>query len=156
LRIVDLDVEAERRLKAPGEELDALFLVEAASTGEERLEAVLVVRDGSGALACGQLVEGVGAQRWPVAEMEKVLEAASRGNALVFLDLDVRHMDALFQVVGSHPHLLFLHDPLLVEVGLTPVDEDQRIGLAIIARKVKLLEPRRPILMVFASPALGG
>jgi len=51
LRIVDLDVEAERRLKAPGEELDTLFLVEAASSGEERLEAVLVVRDGAGALA---------------------------------------------------------------------------------------------------------
>ena len=51
LRVVDLDVEAERRLKAPGEELDTLFLVEAASPGEERLEAVLVVRDGAGALA---------------------------------------------------------------------------------------------------------
>ena len=48
---MDLDVEAERRLKALGEELDALFLVEAASPGEERLEAVLVVRDGAGALA---------------------------------------------------------------------------------------------------------
>ena len=48
---MDLDVEAERRLKAPGEELDALFLVEAASTGEERLEAVLVVCDGARALA---------------------------------------------------------------------------------------------------------
>ena len=73
---MDLDVEAKRRLKTPGEELDALFLIETPSTGKERLEAVLVVRDGSGALACGQLVEGVGAQRWPVAEMEKVLEAA--------------------------------------------------------------------------------
>ena len=100
-------------------------------------------------------MEGVGAQRWPVAEMEKVLEAAPRGDALVFLDLYVPHLGALFQVVGSHPHLLFLQDPLLVEVGLTPVDEDQRIGLAIIARKVKLLEPWRPILMVFASPGLG-
>ena len=48
---MDLDVEAKRRLKAPGEELDALFLVEVASPGEERLEAVLVVRDGAGALA---------------------------------------------------------------------------------------------------------
>ena len=48
---MDLDVEVERQLKAPGEELDALFLVEAASPGEERLEAVLVVRDGAGALA---------------------------------------------------------------------------------------------------------
>ena len=73
---MDLNVEAERRLKTPGEELDALFLIETPSTGKERLEAVLVVRDGARALAGGQFVEGVGAQRWPVAEMEKVLEAA--------------------------------------------------------------------------------
>ena len=51
LRVVYLDVETKRRLEAPGEELDALFLVEAASTGEERLEAVLVVRDGAVVLA---------------------------------------------------------------------------------------------------------
>jgi hypothetical protein len=51
LWIVDLDVEAERQLKAPSEELDALFLIEAPSMGEERLEAVLVVRDGASALA---------------------------------------------------------------------------------------------------------
>jgi hypothetical protein len=48
---MDLDVKAKRWLKAPGEELDALFLIEAPSIGEERLEAVLVVHDGASALA---------------------------------------------------------------------------------------------------------
>ena len=42
-----LDVEAERRLEARGEELDPLFLVQAARVREERLEAILVLRDGA-------------------------------------------------------------------------------------------------------------
>ena len=44
---MDLDVEAKRWLKAPGEELDTLFLIETPSTGKKRLETVLVVRDGA-------------------------------------------------------------------------------------------------------------
>ena len=76
LRVVDLDFEAKWRLEAPGEELDALFLIEAPGTGEDRLKTVLVLLDSAGALARGQFVEGIGAQRWSVAEMEKILEAA--------------------------------------------------------------------------------
>ena len=60
-------------------------------------------------------------------------------------------MGALLQVVGSHPHFLFIHDPLLVEVGFAPVDEDQWAGLAIIAWKIELLEPRRAVLVVLAG-----
>ena len=33
LRVVDLDVETKRRLEAPGEELDALFLIESPARG---------------------------------------------------------------------------------------------------------------------------
>ena len=73
---MDLDVEAKRWLEAPGEELDALSLIEAPGTGEERLKTFRVLRDSAGALARGQFMEGIGAQRWSVAEMEKILEAA--------------------------------------------------------------------------------
>jgi hypothetical protein len=51
LRVVDLDVEAERRKETPCEELDPLRLLEGSCTGEERLEAVLIVRDGARATA---------------------------------------------------------------------------------------------------------
>jgi hypothetical protein len=66
---VDLDVEAERGLKAGGEELDPLFLIQAAHVRKERLKAILVLLDSACALACFQLAEGVGTKRWPVAEM---------------------------------------------------------------------------------------
>ena len=56
---MDLDVEAEQRLKAPSEELDALFLLETPSMGKKCLEAILVVRDGARALAGGQSWRGL-------------------------------------------------------------------------------------------------
>ena len=52
---MDLNVEAERRLKTPGEELDALFLIETPSTGKERLEAVLVLGDRARMPTIGEL-----------------------------------------------------------------------------------------------------
>jgi hypothetical protein len=55
---VDLDVEAERRKETPREELDPLRLVEVSCTWEERLETVLIVRDGARAMAISQLEEG--------------------------------------------------------------------------------------------------
>jgi hypothetical protein len=58
LRVVDLDVEAERRKETPREELDPLRLVEVSCTWEERLETVLIVRDGARAMAISQLEEG--------------------------------------------------------------------------------------------------
>ena len=76
LRVVDLNVETKRRLEAPGEELDALFLIEAPGTREEHLKMFLVLLDSAGALARGQFVEGIGAQRWSIAEMKKILEVA--------------------------------------------------------------------------------
>jgi hypothetical protein len=54
----------------------------------------------------------------------------------------------VLQIVGGHPHLLLLHDPLLVEVRLATVDEDERVRLAIVAGEVHLLETGRPIGVV--------
>jgi hypothetical protein len=58
LWVVDLDIEAERGLETGGEEMDPLFLVQAACTRKERLEAILVLLDGARALARHQLTEG--------------------------------------------------------------------------------------------------
>ena len=56
---MDADVEAERRTKPTGEELDPLFLVQVARTREERLEAILVLCDDARALARRQFAERV-------------------------------------------------------------------------------------------------
>jgi hypothetical protein len=55
--------------------------------------------------------------------------------------LEEPHLGASFQVVRRHPHLLFYRDPLLVEVGFTPVDGGQRIGFPVKLGEVQLLEP---------------
>jgi hypothetical protein len=49
LRVVDLDIQAERRKEATHEKLNLLRLVKVAGTGKQRLEAVLVLRNGPGA-----------------------------------------------------------------------------------------------------------
>jgi hypothetical protein len=46
----------------------------------------------------------------------------------------------VFQVVRRHPNALLGHDVLLPEVRLAFVEEQHWIGLAIISRKVELLE----------------
>jgi len=76
LRVLDADVEAERQHEAPGEQLNALFLQEGTRAGEERLKAVHVVGHCAGAATLGELGQGCGAQRWPVAEVQQLLEAA--------------------------------------------------------------------------------
>jgi hypothetical protein len=75
---------------------------------------------------------------------------APRRSTLVYLDLDIPQLRPVLQVVGRHPHFL-LHDPLLVEVGLAAVDEDEGVGLAVVSREIHLLKSRRPIVVVFAS-----
>ena len=149
-----LDVEAERRLEAYGEELDPLCLVQAARAREERLEAILVLRDGAHALARRQFAERVQAQRRSVAQVQQVLEAAPRRNSLVLLYLDVPHLGPLLQIVGGHPNLLLLHDALLVEVGFAAVNEDERIGFAVIPRKIQFLESWRSVLVVLPCGGL--
>jgi len=53
LRVLDADVEAERQHEAPSEQLNALFFQEGTRAGEERLEAIHVVRHRAGAAALG-------------------------------------------------------------------------------------------------------
>jgi hypothetical protein len=42
-----------------------------------------------------------------------------------------------------------------VKVGFTAIDEDQWIGLAVIAGEIQLLEPRWPVIVVLAGAHLG-
>jgi len=86
--------------------------------------------------------------------VQQVLEAAPRRNPLVLLDLDVPHLGTLLQIVGGHPNLLLLHDALLVEVGFAAVNEDERIGFAVIPRKIQFLESWRPVLVVLPCGGL--
>jgi hypothetical protein len=43
---------------------------------------------------------------------------------------------------------------LLIEVGFTTIDENQGIGLAIVAQEVKLLESWWPVLVVLPGGGL--
>ena len=54
-----------------------------------------------------------------------------------------------FQIVRRHPHLLFLRDALLDEVGFAPIDERQGIGFPIKFWEIHLLESGRPVVVVF-------
>jgi hypothetical protein len=130
--------------------LDPLCLIEGSYTWKERLEAVLIVHDGPRAAAISQLEERRGAERRVVAQIEQLLEPAPRWSTLVRLDLYIPHLHLVLQVVGCHPDLLLLHDALLMEVGFTAVDEDERIGFTIVPGKVQLLEPRWPVPMVLS------
>jgi hypothetical protein len=150
LRVVDLDFEAEWRGKAACEQLHALLLLEGAGAGQERLKSVLVLLDGAGAATVRELKEGGRSQGWTVAHVEQFRETAPRRSTLVRLDLDIPQLRPVLQVVGRHPHLL-LHDSLLVEVGLTAVDEDEGVGLAVVPQKVHLLKSRRLIVVVFTG-----
>jgi hypothetical protein len=65
-------------------------------------------------------------------------------------------MRAIFQVVGHHPDLLLCHDPLLMEVRFTAVDEDQWIGRTVVAGEIQFLELRGTIVVVLAVDAPAG
>jgi hypothetical protein len=55
---VDPHVKAERWKEPAGEQLDPLRLVEVTRTWEQRLEAVLILLDGTGAATVRQFKEG--------------------------------------------------------------------------------------------------
>jgi hypothetical protein len=55
---VDPHVKAERWKEPAGEQLDPLRLVEVTRTWEQRLEAVLILFDGTGAATVCQFKEG--------------------------------------------------------------------------------------------------
>jgi hypothetical protein len=66
------------------------------------------------------------------------------------LYLDEPQLGDVVEVVGGHPHAFLVNDALLMEVGLTPVEEHQWISFAIILWEVQLLEPRGSILVMVA------
>jgi hypothetical protein len=70
-----------------------------------------------------------------------------RRDAFVLLDLHVPELGLVLQI-GGHPHLLFLYDPLLMEVRLTAIDEEEQVGPVVKVREVHLLETRWPIDVV--------
>lgn len=82
--------------------------------------------------------------------MQEFGEAALLWSALVLLNLDEPQLCDVFHVAGGHPHALFLYDALLMEVGFTPVNEHQWIGLAIESWEIHLLKARGTILEVLA------
>jgi hypothetical protein len=116
LGVLDPDVDAERRLETPGEQLNLLCLGKRTSTREERLEPILILSDRVHASAFSQFGQRGRAQRRPITQVQQLLEVTPGRGALVRLDLDVPHLRALLQVVGGHPDLLLLHDPLLMEI----------------------------------------
>jgi hypothetical protein len=101
--------------------------------------------------ALGELKQRRRAEGRPKLQVEEVLETAPAWCALVLLQLDIPQLGHVFEVVGGHPNLLLRHGALLMEIGLTTVDEDERIRLAIETWKVHLLEPGRPIVVVLAG-----
>jgi hypothetical protein len=152
---VDPDGVAERRKEPPREKLNPLVLIQRPGAWEESLKAILVLLDGARAPARSEFEQRGGAQGRTEAKVEEILEAAPARGALIILDLDIPHLGALLQIIRSHPYLFLLHDPLLTEVRLASVDEDQRIGLAVIAREIHLLKPGRAVAVVLTIPAAG-
>jgi hypothetical protein len=148
LRVVDLDVKAERRLEAGGEqlELDLLGLGEMADAWQAGLEALLEVEGGACALAGGQLAEGIRPDWRAEAEVEQLGEAPPLRCALVALHLDgCTRAAPHLEVVGGHPHLFLLHNVLLIEIRLPTIDEDEGVGFPIELGEVQLLKARQPV-----------
>jgi hypothetical protein len=114
LGVLDPDVDAERRLETSREQLNPVCLGKWTSTREERLELILILDDRARAPAFNQLGQRGSTQRWPITQVQQLLEATPGRGALVRLDLDV----------GGHPDLLLLHDSLLMEIRLTTIGED--------------------------------
>jgi hypothetical protein len=124
LGVLDLNVDAERRLETSGEQLNPVCLGKWTSPREERLEPILILGDHTRAPAFSQFGQRGSTQRWPITQVQQLLEATPERGALVCLDLDVPHLRTLLQVVGGHPDLLLLHDSLLMEIRLTAIGED--------------------------------
>jgi hypothetical protein len=123
--------------------------------GKQRLELVLVLCDRPRAPVVGELEERRGSKWWSIPEVDEFGEMAPGWRALVLLDLDPPHLGAVLQIVPRHPDLLF-HDSLLVEVRLTPINEKEGVGLAIVFGEIELLETWRwPVGFVFAHDLLG-
>lgn len=152
---------AERWEEAPGVELDALRLLEPACTRKESLEAVGVFLHGARAPALGELEHGRGSERGPEPEVEEILEVAPIRRALVGLQLGEPQLCDVIQMVRRHGYALVHGGAVLAEVGFAFVDEEHRIGRAVVAGKVPLLMlgvevlTARAIVATVVAPAGG-
>jgi hypothetical protein len=149
---------AQWRQQTPGVQLDPLAFLQSPSPREKSLETVGVLLHRSGAPALRELEQRRGTQRRAEPEVEELLEAPPGRGAFILLELNEPELRHVLQVVRRHPHLLLWHGALLAKIRLTSIDKDQWIRLAIVAREVHLLEPRRPIrggLAVLAAVGVG-
>jgi hypothetical protein len=151
LRVLHLDLKAERRQESSREKLHPLGLLDASGAGQQHLEPILVVLHRPRATTGRQLEEGCRAERGAVAQIEKFLEMWPGPCAFVLLDLHVPELRPLLKIVRRHPHALLRHDALLQEEGFTFVDEDERISIAVVARELRTSVFRRPVLMVLVG-----
>lgn len=77
----------------------------------------------------------------------KELGEATPGQHVAFLllNMHVPKVSQIVQIVGGHPYLFLLLDPLDVEERLALVDEGKRVGLAVEFGEVPLVMARRAI-----------
>ena len=119
---------------------------------KKRLKAVLEVDHRSSALAGHQLAQRVGSQGRAEASVQQFGEAAPWRCSLIALELHVPELGAVLQIVGRHPHLFFLSDPLLTEIRLTTIEEGERVGFAVELGEVHLLEARAVVVVLVGDP----
>ena len=105
--------------------------------GSRAWNPFLVVLHRPGAAARQKLEQGGRSERRPIAQVEELLEALPCRRALRLLFLDEPKLSLVLQVVGSHPRAFRRHDVLLDEEGLALVDEDERVRLAVVPRKLQ-------------------
>jgi hypothetical protein len=145
LRVVKPDGVAEGWEQTAGEKLDSLRFVKPPDAEEEALKMVGVFLHRPGASALRQLEERRRAQRRSESQINEIFESSPRRRAFVLLKLHEPLLGDIFEVVCRHPDTLLGHGTLLAKIGLTLVDEEARVRLAVKTGKFPLLEPGGPI-----------
>jgi len=115
LRVLHLNLKAERRQEPAREELDPLGLVEVTGARKKCLPPIQVIGHRPSAAASRQLEQRRRASRGPLPQVEEFLETRPCRGSLVLLDLHIPELGAVLMIVRGHPHTLLVHDPLLSE-----------------------------------------
>jgi hypothetical protein len=158
---MNADLMAQQWQQPPCVQLYALAFLQPASTRKKGLEAAGIFFHRSRASTLRQLEQRRRSQRWDEPEVEEFLEATPGRRALILLELEEPQLGHVVHVVRCHPYLFLRHGALMSKVRLALVDEDQRVGLAVIARELHPLELRRVIraglpILVAAVVGRGG
>jgi hypothetical protein len=120
------------------------------------MKAIGVLLHGPCTPALGELEQRSRSQGRPKLQVQELLETPPWWRALVLLELDVPELRDVLQIVRGHPHALLRHGALLTKIGFTLVDEEHRIGLAVIAGKIQFLEPWGAIKIAWPFQAAAG